>query len=93
MAPKYEKLTAFQKIEVFENALSNSSGQDLYRILWLKSSNCETWLLRRTTYTRSLAASIFPCATLAGTDIRSGNVYDWPHPRSVSCFDVGLLRV
>ena len=28
---------------------------DLYHILWLKSADSETWLERRTTYTRSLA--------------------------------------
>lgn len=35
--------------------MDRTSGQDLYRILWLKSSNSEGWLERRTTYTRSLA--------------------------------------
>lgn len=28
---------------------------DLYKIIWLLSSNCEVWLERRTNYTRSLA--------------------------------------
>ena len=31
------------------------SGQDLARVLWLKSQNAELWLDRRTNYTRSLA--------------------------------------
>jgi FKBP12-rapamycin complex-associated protein len=30
-------------------------GQDLYKVLWLKSHNSEVWLDRRTNYTRSLA--------------------------------------
>src|SRR6185437_13834181 len=29
-------------------------GQDLYRVLWLKSKSSEAWLERRTNYTRSL---------------------------------------
>ncbi|KAG9076878.1 phosphatidylinositol kinase- protein kinase tor1, partial [Ceratobasidium sp. UAMH 11750] len=57
MAPDYECLTLIQKVEVFEYALDNTTGQDLYRILWLKSANSEEWLERRTTYTRSLAVS------------------------------------
>ncbi|KAJ3106200.1 phosphatidylinositol kinase- protein kinase tor1 [Phlyctochytrium planicorne] len=55
MAPDYDNLTLLQKVEVFEYALENTTGQDLYKVLWLKSKNSEVWLDRRTTYTRSLA--------------------------------------
>merc|ERR1711939_455222 len=44
-----------QKVEVFGYAMDNTTGKDLYRVLWLKSRSSETWLDRRTTYTRSLA--------------------------------------
>ncbi|KAJ7170509.1 phosphatidylinositol 3-kinase [Mycena crocata] len=44
-------------IQVFEYALENTTGQDLYRVLWLKSTNSEHWLERRATYTRSLAVN------------------------------------
>lgn len=57
MAPDYENLTLLQKVEVFEYALENTTGQDLYRVLWLKSINSEHWLERRATYTRSLAVN------------------------------------
>src|ERR1700733_1782083 len=57
MAPDYENLTLLQKVEVFEYALENTTGQDLYRVLWLKSANSEHWLERRATYTRSLAVN------------------------------------
>lgn len=57
MAPDYESLPLMHKVEVFEYALDNTTGQDLYRVLWLKSKNSESWLERRTTYTRSLATS------------------------------------
>ena len=40
---------------MFEHALENTPGNDLARVLWLKSRSSETWLDRRTTYTRSLA--------------------------------------
>ncbi|KAL2912121.1 phosphatidylinositol kinase-related protein kinase tor1 [Polyrhizophydium stewartii] len=55
MAPDYDNLTLLQKVEVFEYALENTTGQDLYKVLWLKSKNSEVWLDRRTNYTRSLA--------------------------------------
>ncbi|EPZ33264.1 phosphatidylinositol kinase Tor2 [Rozella allomycis CSF55] len=55
MAPDYDNLTLLQKIEVFQTALNNTNGQDLYNVLWLKSKNSEAWLERRTNYTRSLA--------------------------------------
>ncbi|EKG20255.1 Phosphatidylinositol 3-/4-kinase catalytic [Macrophomina phaseolina MS6] len=55
MAPDYDCLTLMQKVEVFGYALDNTTGQDLYRVLWLKSKSSEAWLDRRTTYTRSLA--------------------------------------
>lgn len=55
MAPDYDSLTLLQKVEVFTYALDNTRGQDLYKVLWLKSRSSESWLERRTTYTRSLA--------------------------------------
>ncbi|KAL9647121.1 hypothetical protein ABK040_004838 [Willaertia magna] len=54
-ANEYDNLTLMQKIEVFEYALENTQGQDLHKVLWLKSKNSEVWLERRTNYTRSLA--------------------------------------
>ena len=42
-------------MEVFQYALDSTSGEDLHRVLWLKSRNSEVWLDRRTNYTRSCA--------------------------------------
>ncbi|KAH8916272.1 hypothetical protein BT69DRAFT_1340381 [Atractiella rhizophila] len=55
MAPDYDQMHLMQKIEVFEFALENTTGQDLYWVLWLKSRNSESWLVRRSNYVRSLA--------------------------------------
>ncbi|KAL3924907.1 MAG: hypothetical protein SGILL_000756 [Bacillariaceae sp.] len=57
IAPDYDQLTVMQKVEVFVEALKKTTGNgnDLYEILWLKSTNSEQWLERRTRYTRSLA--------------------------------------
>jgi hypothetical protein len=54
-APDYERLTLMAKVEVFEHALERTPGNDLAKVLWLKSRSSEIWLDRRTNYTRSLA--------------------------------------
>jgi phosphatidylinositol kinase/protein kinase (PI-3 family) len=51
----YDLLTLMQKLEIFEYALQNTTGEDLAKILWLKSDTSEAWLQRRLSYTRSLA--------------------------------------
>ena len=43
------------QVEVFEHALELSQGDDLTKLLWLKSPSSEVWFDRRTNYTRSLA--------------------------------------
>lgn len=55
MAPDYDHLTLTQKVEVFEHALEHTQGDDLAKLLWLKSPSSEVWFDRRTNYTRSLA--------------------------------------
>jgi len=55
MTPDYDHLTLMQRVEVFEHALNITQGDDLARLLWLKSPNSEVWFERRTNYTRSLA--------------------------------------
>uniref|UniRef100_A0A7S1TEY1 Serine/threonine-protein kinase TOR n=1 Tax=Compsopogon caeruleus TaxID=31354 RepID=A0A7S1TEY1_9RHOD len=55
MAPNYDILPLYRKVEVFEFALNNTTGSDIAKVLWLKSRNAEMWLDRRTNFIRSLA--------------------------------------
>ncbi|KAL0821941.1 hypothetical protein ABMA28_005332 [Loxostege sticticalis] len=55
MASDYQNLMLKHKVEVFEYTLSQTPGNDLARLLWLKSPSAEAWFERRTNYTRSLA--------------------------------------
>jgi len=55
MFENYETCPLLNKVEVFRYAQNNTRGEDLQRMLWLKSQNSELWLERRTNYTRSLA--------------------------------------
>lgn len=41
MAPDYDHLTLMEKVEVFENAVNNTAGDDLAKLLWLKSPSSE----------------------------------------------------
>ena len=47
MAAGYDHLTLMQKVEVFEHALSNTNGDDLAKVLWLKSPSSEVGLVFR----------------------------------------------
>jgi serine/threonine-protein kinase mTOR len=51
----HDKLTAIQKLEIFEHALKNTNGKDLHKILWYQSTSSESWIIRREAYTKSLA--------------------------------------
>ncbi len=43
------------KVEIFRHIQNKFKGDDLQKILWLKSPNSEAWLERRRNYIRSLA--------------------------------------
>lgn len=51
----YDLLPLYNKVEIYRYIMQNTLGEDIKRILWLKSPNSEIWLERRTNYTRSLA--------------------------------------
>ncbi|KZV96365.1 FAT-domain-containing protein [Exidia glandulosa HHB12029] len=98
MAPEYENLTLLQKVEVFQHAMDNTTGQDLYRVLWLKSVNSENWLERRTTYTRSLAVTSMVGYVLGLGDRHPSNILiDRASGKIIhidfgDCFEVAMHR-
>lgn len=98
MAPDYEKLTHLQKIEVFTYALDNTRGQDLYRVLWLKSRSSEAWLDRRTQYIRSLAVMSMVGYILGLGDRHPSNLMLDRYTGKVihidfgDCFEAAILR-
>ena len=53
--PKFESGLCLTKVETFKEALNETEGTELKTVIWEKSKNCETWLNRRTNYSRSLA--------------------------------------
>lgn len=98
MAPDYDSLTLLQKVEVFKYVLDNTQGFDLYNILWLKSKSSETWLERRTTYTRSLAVMSMTGYILGLGDRHPSNLMLNRNTGKVvhidfgDCFEAAILR-
>jgi FKBP12-rapamycin complex-associated protein len=98
MAPDYDSLTLMQKVEVFGYALDNTTGQDLYRVLWLKSKSSEAWLGRRTNYTRSLAVMSMVGYILGLGDRHPSNLMLDKHTGKIihidfgDCFEVAMHR-
>ncbi|KAJ8529981.1 hypothetical protein K7X08_036816 [Anisodus acutangulus] len=70
----YDNLPLIAKVEVLEYALQNTDGNDLSRVLWLKSRTSEVWLDRRTNYTRSLAVMSMVGYLLGLGDRRPSNL-------------------
>ena len=72
----YDHLMLMQKVEVFEQAIDSTSGDDLAKVLWLKSPSSEVWFDRRTNYTRSLAVMSM-VGYILGLGDRSGYTGIW----------------
>ncbi|CCF58185.1 hypothetical protein KAFR_0E00310 [Kazachstania africana CBS 2517] len=98
MAPDYDSLTLLEKIEVFQYAMENTKGQDLANVLWLKSKSSETWLERRTIYTKSLAVMSMTGYILGLGDRHPSNFLLNKYTGKVvhidfgDCFEAALLR-
>ena len=53
--PRFETGHFLSKVETFKEGLLETHGIELLKVIWKKSKNCESWLNRRTNYSRSLA--------------------------------------
>jgi len=94
----YDKLSSLQKVDAFEWALKNTTGQDLKQLLWLKSRNSEAWLERRNLYTRSLATMSMVGYVLGLGDRHPSNLMLHRHTGKIvhidfgDCFDICRQR-
>jgi FKBP12-rapamycin complex-associated protein len=98
MTSDYDKLSLLQKVEVFEHGLDNTTGDDLAKVLWLKSPNSEVWFDRRTNYTRSLAVMSMVGYVLGLGDRHPSNLMldrttgHVVHIDFGDCFEVAMTR-
>eukprot|EP01065_Artemidia_motanka_P017419 TRINITY_DN2087_c0_g2_i6.p1 TRINITY_DN2087_c0_g2~~TRINITY_DN2087_c0_g2_i6.p1 ORF type:complete len:2721 (+),score=805.36 TRINITY_DN2087_c0_g2_i6:302-8164(+) len=95
---EYDKLSCYQKVDVFESILEQSTGDDLARMFWLKSRSSEVWLANRTTYTQSLAVMSMVGFILGLGDRHPSNLMLARSTRKVihidfgDCFEVASRR-
>jgi len=95
---KYEELPVEEKIEIFNTMIQDTSGDDLARVLWLKSPNSEVWVNRRNTYTKSLAVMSMVGYVLGLGDRHPSNLMLDRHTGKVihidfgDCFEVAMQR-
>mmetsp|Transcript_9466 Transcript_9466/g.8194 ORF Transcript_9466/g.8194 Transcript_9466/m.8194 type:complete len:206 (-) Transcript_9466:532-1149(-) len=94
----YDSLPLMNKIEVFRHILDKTKGEDLKKIFWLKSPNSETWLEKRTNYTKSLASMSMIGYILGLGDRHPGNIMIKKMTGKVvhidfgDCFEVAMKR-
>eukprot|EP01117_Protostelium_nocturnum_P017160 TRINITY_DN6939_c0_g1_i1.p1 TRINITY_DN6939_c0_g1~~TRINITY_DN6939_c0_g1_i1.p1 ORF type:complete len:1242 (+),score=321.13 TRINITY_DN6939_c0_g1_i1:131-3727(+) len=94
----YSNLPLSQKVQVFEQTMSIAESRDLKDTLWLKSSNAEMWLDRRTNFTRSIATMSMVGHVLGLGDRHTGNLMIDRYTGKVvhidfgDCFEVAMQR-
>ena len=78
--------------------MENSKGEDIQKVLWLKSQNAEEWLRKRTNFTRSLATMSMVGYLLGLGDRHLSNLMmqrysgKMVHIDFGDCFEVAMLR-
>lgn len=91
MAPDYDHLTLMEKVEVFEHAVNNTAGDDLAKLLWLKSPSSEVCVFAVVYLCLCVChRSKLPIAAAVGLvrpedqlhSISSRHVNGWLHPGS-----------
>jgi FKBP12-rapamycin complex-associated protein len=51
----YDRLPLLHKVDLFKQVLDETTGEDLAKVLWLKSRTSDIWVERRANFTKSLA--------------------------------------
>ena len=55
---QYYSLPLLNKVEIFQQVIEETTGQDLAKMLWLKSKTADVWVERRAAFTRSNAGEL-----------------------------------
>ncbi|KAI8609347.1 hypothetical protein BC830DRAFT_1151012 [Chytriomyces sp. MP71] len=98
LSPNYDNLPLLHKVDVFQQALAQTSGQDLSRVLWQKSRNSEQWLERRNVFGQSLAVMSMVGYVMGLGDRHPKNLMMEKTTGKVvhidfgDCFEVAMLR-
>jgi FKBP12-rapamycin complex-associated protein len=96
--PQYEDLTLLDRAQIFQYALSETSGTELRDSMWLSSGGSDAWLKRRSMYARSLAVTSIVGYILGLGDRHPSNLMIEQSSGQVihidfgDCFDVAAAR-
>ena len=96
--PKYGSSSFITKLEAFEELNNLSDGLELAKIIWTKSLNCESWLIRRTNYVQSLAVMSVVGYILGLGDRHTNNLMmDRQNGKIIhidygDCFEIAMFR-
>ena len=96
--PKFETSTFLKKIDSFLYVLSETKDKDLCEMIWLKSKDSESWFIRTTNYSRSLAVMSIVGYILGLGDRRLNNLImnrktgKIVHINFSDCFEVAMKR-
>ncbi|XP_030468800.2 serine/threonine-protein kinase TOR-like isoform X2 [Syzygium oleosum] len=94
----YNLLPLLAKVEALEHVLQKTEGEDLKKVLWLKSRTSEVWLEMRTNFTRSLAVMSMVGYLLGLGDRHPGNIMLHRYSGKIvhidfgDCFEVSMNR-
>ena len=96
--PGFESSTFLKKVDSFLYVLSETKDLDLRQIIWLKSKDSESWFIRTTNYSRSLAVMSIVGYILGLGDRRLNNLImnrktgKIVHINFSVCFEVAMKR-
>ena len=96
--PGYETSSLIYKVEAFLHVLHNTKDTDLRQIIWQKSKDCESWFIRTTNYSRSLAVMSIVGYILGLGDRHLNNILmnresgKIVHIDLSDCFEVAMKR-
>ena len=98
LCQKFESLSLLGKIEIFQESIQETNGAEISNIIWIKSKNCETWLNRRTNYSRTLAVMSMVGYILGLGDRHPSNLMMGRNTGKIihidfgDCFEVAMKR-
>jgi serine/threonine-protein kinase mTOR len=98
MAREPERLTLFQRVDLFRCMLETTDGRDIARILWLSSRNSEMWLEKRTHFSRTVATTSMAGYILGLGDRHPSNIMIEKDTGKVmhidfgDCFEIAMQR-
>eukprot|EP00767_Chilomastix_cuspidata_P001783 gnl/Chilomastix_cuspidata/1912.p1 GENE.gnl/Chilomastix_cuspidata/1912~~gnl/Chilomastix_cuspidata/1912.p1 ORF type:complete len:2721 (-),score=739.59 gnl/Chilomastix_cuspidata/1912:140-8302(-) len=98
MTTKYDDATVAQKLEIIHVVHERCPGNDIQRALWLQSESSESWLERRTAFTRSLAVMSMVGYMLGLGDRHPSNLLMYGPSGKImhidfgDCFEVAMHR-